>query len=169
MVTSGIPELLFTATRHQNPVSAKRGIAFQTVKIMSTGVNEKKSRMRVLAIEDNQDFAQVLRHLLEAMGCDLDIAFDARSGLEMATKSVPLMIFCDIGLPGDMNGFDFAQAVRANDALAHIPLIAVSGYTSDEDKARAISAGFDRVFPKPVKFSHINEALNTFSNGKRFR
>jgi len=134
---------------------------------MSNEVNEKKSRMRVLAIEDNQDFAQVLRHLLEAMGCDLDIAFDARSGLEMAKKSVPHMIFCDIGLPGDMNGFDFAQAIRADIALAHIPLIAVSGYTSHEDKARAGSAGFDRVFPKPVKFSDIHEALTSFSSGKR--
>jgi CheY-like chemotaxis protein len=134
---------------------------------MSNGVTEKKSRMRVFAVEDNQDFAQVLRHLLEAMGCDLDVAFDARSGLEMAKKAMPHLIFCDIGLPGDMNGFDFARAIRVDTDLAHIPLIAVSGYTSDEDKARAVSAGFDRVFPKPVKFSHINEALTTFSQGKR--
>ena len=134
---------------------------------MNNQVNEKKSRMRVLAIEDNQDFAQVLRHLLEAMGCDLDIAFDARSGLEMAKKAIPSMIFCDIGLPGDMNGFGFARAIRADAALAQVPLIAVSGYTSDDDQARAIRAGFDRVFPKPVKFSDLHEALNTFSNGKR--
>lgn len=121
----------------------------------------------MLAVEDNQDFAQILRYLLEAMGYDLAVAFDARSGLELAKKVVPHMIFCDIGLPGDMNGFDFARAIRADTTLAHIPLIAVSGYTSQDDKARATSAGFDRVFPKPVKFSDINEALTTFSNGKR--
>lgn len=137
-------------------------------KHMSNAVNEKPSRMRVLAIEDNQDFAQILRHLLEAMGCELELAADARSGLVTAKKALPHIIFCDIGLPGDMNGYDFARAVRADIALAHTPLIAVSGHTSHEDKARAIGAGFDRVFPKPVKFSHLHEALTTFANGRRF-
>ncbi|MDB5841561.1 MAG: two-component hybrid sensor and regulator [Herminiimonas sp.] len=128
----------------------------------------EKSRMRVLAIEDNQDFAQLFGHILEIMGCDLDIAADAQTGLEIAHKVVPHVIFCDIGLPGDMDGYDFARALRSDPGLQHIPLIAVSGYTAAEYKQKAIKAGFDRVFPKPVKFADINEALTTFSLGIRF-
>jgi CheY-like chemotaxis protein len=124
-------------------------------------------RMRVLVIEDNRDFSQLFRDMLQIMGCDPDAASTGRSGLEIAKKTLPDMIFCDIGLPGDMNGFDFACAVRADEALAHIPLIAVSGYTRDQDREHAASAGFDRVFPKPVKFADINEALETFSKRKR--
>ncbi len=125
------------------------------------------SRMRVLAIEDNRDFAQIFRYMLEAMGCDLDVAFDGKSGLELAQKTRPDVIFCDIGLPGDMDGFAFARAMRGDKNLAHIHLIAVSGYTSDADRDRAFNAGFDRVFPKPVKFIDVSTALAAFSKSKK--
>lgn len=121
------------------------------------------NRMRVLAIEDNRDFAQLFRHMLEIMGCELDITPDARSGLRLAHERLPELIFCDIGLPGDMNGFDFARAVRADSKLAHIPLVAVSGYSSPEDREKAMAAGFDRVCAKPVKFADISEALAAYS------
>ncbi len=126
----------------------------------------EKHRMRVLVIEDNRDFSHLFREMLKIMGCDPEVASTARSGLDLAQKILPDMIFCDIGLPGDMNGFDFASSVRSHEKLAHIPLIAVSGYTSPEDKQRAVDAGFDRVFPKPVKFADISEALATFSKEK---
>jgi signal transduction histidine kinase/ActR/RegA family two-component response regulator len=120
-------------------------------------------RMRVLAIEDNKDFAQLFRHMLEIMGCELDITSDARSGLKLAHERLPELIFCDIGLPGDMNGIDFARAVRADPELAHIPLVAVSGYSSPEDRQKAMAAGFDRVCAKPVKFADISDALIVYS------
>lgn len=121
------------------------------------------SRIRVLVVEDNRDFAQLFRDMLQIMGCDPEVGTTAQVGLEIAKKSIPDMIFCDIGLPGDMDGFGFARAIRADENLAHIPLIAVSGYTSAEDKQRAMDAGFDRVCPKPVKFGDISESLKSFS------
>jgi CheY-like chemotaxis protein len=117
----------------------------------------------VLAIEDNRDFAQLFRHMLEVMGCELDIASDARSGLARARAILPELIFCDIGLPGDMDGFALAKAVRGDAALAHIPLVAVSGYNSPADVQRALEAGFNRLCGKPVKFADISEALATFA------
>jgi CheY-like chemotaxis protein len=128
--------------------------------------SSEKLRMRVLVIEDNKDFSHLFREMLKIMGCDPEVASTARSGLELAQKISPDMIFCDIGLPGDMDGFDFAALIRSDEKLARTPLIAVSGYTSPEDKQRAVDAGFDRVFPKPVKFADITEALNTFSKEK---
>jgi signal transduction histidine kinase/CheY-like chemotaxis protein len=129
----------------------------------TSGKVAPSSRIRVLVVEDNRDFAQLFRDMLQIMGCDPEVGTTAQAGLEIAQKSIPDMIFCDIGLPGDMDGFGFARAVRADDRLAHIPLIAVSGYTSSGDKQRAIDAGFDRVCPKPVKFGDISEALKSFS------
>lgn len=122
-----------------------------------------KPQLRVLAIEDNRDFAQLFRHMLEIMGCELDITSDARSGLKIAREIMPQLIFCDIGLPGDMDGFAFARALRADQALQHIPLVAVSGYNSAADMQRARDAGFDRLCGKPVKFADISEALSTFA------
>jgi CheY-like chemotaxis protein len=125
----------------------------------------QQRRMRVIVIEDNRDFSQLFGDMLQIMGCDATVFSNARAGLEMAKKNLPDIIFCDLGLPGDMDGFAFARALRANKELAHIPLIAVSGYTSDEHKERAVHAGFDRVFPKPVKFADVSKALATFSKG----
>ncbi len=125
------------------------------------------SRIRVLAIEDNKDFAQLFRHMLEIMGCELEITSDARSGLKLAHERLPEIIFCDIGLPGDMDGFDFARAVRADAELAHIPLVAVSGYSSPEDREKAMAAGFDRVCAKPVKFADISDALSVYSSNRQ--
>jgi signal transduction histidine kinase/ActR/RegA family two-component response regulator len=127
----------------------------------------ERPHLRVLAIEDNRDFAQLFRHMLEIMGCELDITSDARSGLKIARDIMPQLIFCDIGLPGDMDGFAFARALRADPALQHIPLVAVSGYSSPADVQRARDAGFDRLCGKPVKFADISEALSTFAASGR--
>lgn len=124
-------------------------------------------RIRVLVIEDNRDFARLFGDMLEIMGCSLDVEFDVRSGLEAARKSAPDLIFCDLGLPGELDGFDFARMVRADAALAHIPLIAVSGRTGQEDIQRAIEAGFTQIFPKPVKFADVSRALANYSKENR--
>lgn len=140
------------------PVAAGAAPARQA----ATAAQAGQPRLKVLAIEDNRDFAQLFRHMLEIMGCDLDIASDARSGLKLARAQPPELIFCDIGLPGDMDGFAFARAVRGDPALAHIPLVAVSGYNSPADIQHAQEAGFNRVCGKPVKFADISESLATF-------
>jgi CheY-like chemotaxis protein len=128
---------------------------------------QSQTRIRVLVVEDNRDFSQLFRDMLHIMGCDPDVAGTARSGLDMAIKIQPDLAFCDLGLPGDMNGFEFARAWRADAKLGQIPLVAVSGYTAHADRQRALDAGFDRVFPKPVKFSDVSDVLETVSRALR--
>ena len=121
---------------------------------------------RILAIEDNQDFLLIFRHLIEAMGYEMTTSSNAQEGLEISRCTRPDIVFCDLGLPGAMDGFGFAKAIRADAGLANIPLIAVTARTDEESKARAIDCGFDRIFPKPVKFSDIRAAIAEFSNGR---
>ncbi len=171
MTVRAIAELHHGSVRAESAGPGKGSTIFVTLPLAAGDVPARQAdalsapsqpRLRVLAIEDNRDFAQLFRHMLEIMGCDLDITTDARSGLARAHARLPELIFCDIGLPGDMDGFAFARAVRADPALAHIPLVAVSGYNSPADVQRALEAGFNRVCGKPVKFADISEALATF-------
>lgn len=118
--------------------------------------------MRVLVIEDNQDLAKLFRDLLEVMGCDTEIVFNARAGLECIRKFRPEVIFCDLRLPGEKNGFEFAEELRATPDFAHIPLIAVTGSGDLEEHRRALASGFNRVFAKPVKFSEMQEVLKAY-------
>ena len=98
------------------------------------------------------------------MGCDAIPASAADAAIELIKDNPPDIIFCDIGLPGAMDGFDFARALKADERFSTIPLIAVSGYASDENRQRAIHAGFDRVFSKPVKFEEVSEVLAALPN-----
>jgi CheY-like chemotaxis protein len=120
---------------------------------------------KVLVVEDNRDFAQLISDILAIKGCETDLAYDAATGFEQAKAAPPDLIFSDINLPGPHNGLDFARMLRADPALSHIPLIAVSGYAGSDDRQRALEAGFNLVFPKPVKFADLGAALSQFCPG----
>ena len=64
------------------------------------------------------------------------------------------MVVCDIGLPG-MNGYEFAARLRALAEGAMPLMIALTGYGTPEDRARALAAGFDHHLVKPVEPDHL--------------
>jgi CheY-like chemotaxis protein len=118
--------------------------------------------MRVLVIEDNQDLARLFCDLLEVMGCETEVAFNARTGVASVRRMKPDIVFCDLRLPGERNGFDVAQELRSDEASANLPLIAVTGYSDVDEQRRALEAGFDRVFAKPIKFAEIQDVLKDY-------
>jgi len=123
--------------------------------------------MQVLVVEDNQDLAKLFCDLLEVMGCQTEMAFNAHSALENAKKTHPDLVFCDLRLPGEKSGLDFARALRADSTFAETLLIAVTGYSDAEEDKRAYEAGFQRVFQKPVKFAQMQQVLDDYQKGVR--
>jgi CheY-like chemotaxis protein len=105
--------------------------------------------VRVLVIEDNRDSAESLRRLLYHSGYEVAVAFTGQAGLRVAKMMRPEVILCDIGLP-DSNGFIVAQALREEPETMAARLIAVTAYGQDEDRRRAVEAGFDLHLVKPV-------------------
>jgi PAS domain S-box-containing protein len=104
---------------------------------------------RILIVEDNPDAAESLLMILELLGHHVRVTPNALAALEAARANVPDVILIDIGLPG-MNGYDLAQAIRADASLGHVVLVALTGYGGADDKARAMGAGFDHHLVKPV-------------------
>ncbi len=109
----------------------------------------RKDPKRVLLIEDNKDAADTLSELISLIGFDVDVAYDGRSALLRAIATPPDLVLCDLGLPGGMDGYAVARALRAEPRLHHARLIAVSGYSQPKDHANAKQAGFDRLVSKP--------------------
>jgi signal transduction histidine kinase/CheY-like chemotaxis protein len=105
---------------------------------------------QVLVIEDNHDAAESLRAVLELGGFSVQVAHDGPSGLATASAQRPAVVLCDIGLPGTMDGYDVARAVRADPELHSVRLIALTGYGQHEDRRRAEQAGFDSHVTKPA-------------------
>jgi DNA-binding response OmpR family regulator len=120
----------------------------------------------VLIVEDNSDLAKLFSDLFGVMGCTSDIALNAKSGFEKALQNPPDLVFSDLRLPGDKNGFDLAKDFRAHKTLSGTPLVAVTGSCEPEDFVRAEKAGFDRIFTKPFKFAEIHKLLRDLQEKK---
>ena len=108
------------------------------------------SGLHVLVIEDNHDTAESLHALLEMGGLSVLVAYDGLSGLAAARAQRPEVVLCDIGLPGAMDGYEVARAIRADSSLRAVRLIALTGYGEQEDRRRAERAGFDSHLTKPA-------------------
>lgn len=117
------------------------------------------TKFHVLCIDDNQDFLQILSFLIDALGYKFTTAFSAIQGIDKVRSSKPDIIFCDLGLPDGMDGFEFARLIRADKQLNAIPMIAITARTDNESRLKALASGFDKIFSKPVKFADIRAIL----------
>jgi CheY-like chemotaxis protein len=120
---------------------------------------EARPAARVLVVEDNLDAAATLREALELEGMAVTVAHDGATGLAAARRTRPDVVICDIGLPGELDGYGVARAIRADPALCHTPLVALTGYAGPEDRARARDAGFVRHFAKPTGIDELLAAI----------
>jgi PAS domain S-box-containing protein len=106
---------------------------------------------RILVVEDLADAALTLKLLLELVGHTVELAPDGRTALDKAASFAPEIIFCDIGLPGSLDGYDVARAIRAAPGGDRIHLIAMTGFGSAEARERTLQAGFQYHLIKPVE------------------
>lgn len=131
---------------------------------VSTGVRpdveDVQAARRVLVVEDNPDAGQVLTQLLTSMGHDAVLARDALAGLESARERRPDVVLCDISLPGEMDGYGLARAVRQEAELEDVRLVALTGFGRDVDRERAREAGFDEHLTKPVGAEDLRRVLD---------
>jgi signal transduction histidine kinase len=121
--------------------------------------------VHVLVVEDNADAAETLRDALELEGMKVSLASDGRAGLVAAQRIRPDLVICDIGLPGELDGYHVARAIRADPALHATPLVAVTGYAGPEDRARAREAGFERHLAKPAAIEDLLQAVASVLRG----
>lgn len=114
--------------------------------------------MRVLLVDDNVDAMEMMGFLLTEMGYQPLTTADASEIETLALRHKPQVIVLDIGLPG-VDGYQVARRIKSNPALAHIRLVAHTGYGSPEDRRRAQEAGFDAHLVKPAELSDLEAAL----------
>lgn len=120
----------------------------------ASGVPAVRATTRVLIVEDNADAAESLVLLLEVLGLRVRAVGDGRTALEAARANPPDVMLVDIGLPG-MSGYEFAQLVRQDPQLRGTVLVALTGYGQEEDRHRALAAGFDYHMVKPVEVDKV--------------
>lgn len=107
------------------------------------------STCKVLVADDNPDTANSLASLLELEGYEVQTAYDGEQALGIAGAFQPSLVLLDIGMP-KMNGYEVAQRIRERVWGQSMTLVAITGWGQQDDKARAVTAGFDHHFTKPV-------------------
>jgi CheY-like chemotaxis protein len=115
---------------------------------------------RVLLIEDNSDARQSLAEILDLHGHEVHQARDGQEGVAMALALLPDVVLCDIGLP-DVDGYQVARTLRADDAFRYTCLVALTGHARPEDRRRAVEAGFDAHVAKPPPVDELERLLSS--------
>jgi CheY-like chemotaxis protein len=114
--------------------------------------------LRILVVDDNPDAAHTLTALLRIAGHDAYKATSGEEALRLGAHAAPHAAVLDIGLAG-MSGYTLAEKIRAAPWGESVTLIAVTGRSQPEEVARAMQAGFDHHFAKPVTLERLLEAL----------
>ena len=103
----------------------------------------------ILLIEDNEQNRYLLTFLLESHGYQVLAVGDGGKGVEVARTILPLLILLDINLPM-MDGYAVARALRQNQALRSVPIVAVTSYAMPGDREKALEAGCTGYIEKPI-------------------
>jgi signal transduction histidine kinase/integral membrane sensor domain MASE1/CheY-like chemotaxis protein len=115
---------------------------------------------RVLIVEDHEDAREGLQLLLSTIGHSVSVACDGVEGLEMLRRWRPDVAIIDIGLPG-LDGYALARAVRSEPELNGVLLVALTGYSGNENRQQAIDAGFQLHLVKPVDPKTLRRVFET--------
>ena len=111
--------------------------------------NSAAPSLKILVIDDNVDSAEAMAILLKLAGHRVRVTHDGSSGVDAARRFTPEIVFCDISMPGSMDGYAVANILRAEPDTKSARLVAVSGRVAGADRRRAEEAGFQGFLPKP--------------------
>ena len=111
---------------------------------------------RILIVDDSDDTCMLLGRLLRTRGHDVRTAADGEAALALLASFTPDIAILDIGLPV-MDGYELARRLR--ERLGSLRLIALSGYSGTDDRARSRDAGFEHHLVKPVDVKRLVATL----------
>ncbi len=136
---------------HQPPVNNR------PIKVITANAHKN---LRILIIEDNHDAALTLAELLRLNGHDVETSFDGVSGLAKVHEFCPHTVISDLGLPGELDGYELAKVLRAHPDLQHLHLIALSGYADLEARKKSLEAGYDIHLAKPPDINMLERVIS---------
>ncbi len=116
---------------------------------------------KILVIDDEVEFIKTIKMRLEAKGYIVIAAYNGKSGLEMAKKENPDLIFLDLVI-SDMNGFMVLSKLKEDPYTVTIPVVMLTAKTETEYTLDAKSLGAVDYLSKPVKMKELEDALGKF-------
>ena len=170
-ITKGIAELHGGSVEAHSEGLGKGSEFMIRLPLSETGIHKRYDKtkqkeggmhkLKILIIEDNRDFVNLLSAMLDSEGYQVKASYDGHEGVETCRRFRPDIVFCDIGLPG-MNGFEVAKIIKGDDDLKNTYLAALTGYAGESDLKRTKESGFDRHISKPANFDKIRHLIEEY-------
>lgn len=121
---------------------------------------KKEKPLTLLIIEDDETMRNALRRIFESDGFKVLSAADGTQLSDVLTDDPIDLIMLDVGLPW-INGFELAKLMKEHKDLKKIPLVFISGKTSELDVKRGFQVGADDYIKKPFDIDKIKKTVNT--------
>lgn len=106
---------------------------------------------RILLIEDDDQFSDILKHALNFEGYQVEIAEDGLTGIRKVDENHPDLVVLDILLPG-LNGLEVCKRIRQTSS---IPIMMLTGKETTEDRVFGLDAGADDYMVKPYQMEEL--------------
>jgi CheY-like chemotaxis protein len=115
---------------------------------------------KVLVVDDDQEFLQLLEFNLEREGCEIFTATNGMQALHTARSALPDVILLDLMLP-DVDGFSVCEILHAQPSTREIPVIVLSGLDWSWAGSRKSKAPIAQYFKKPVELKSVIQGVRT--------
>ena len=120
--------------------------------------------VRILLVEDHEEIWDFLSRRLKRRGFDVILAFDGQDGVDKVRSGQPDVMLLDMNLPV-MDGWTAARTIKADPALRHVPIIALTAHAMSGNREKAMEAGCDDYHPKPVDFARLLTQIDALAPG----
>jgi two-component system cell cycle response regulator DivK len=114
---------------------------------------------RILVVEDNPKNLKLVRDVLTYAGFEVIEATSGEDGVRLAHEMVPDLILMDLQLPG-IDGAEALRQIRTGDR--QVPIVALTAFVMNNDRARAFEAGFDGYVGKPISVRALPQQVSDF-------
>lgn len=118
---------------------------------------------RILIVEDEEANIAVLINILQLMmGQEqVFVARDGHEGIQLAYKHLPEVILMDLSLP-KLDGWEVTRSLKSNPCFQHVPILALTAHAMVGDRDRALEAGCDDYFSKPIEVDEFIQFMRPY-------
>jgi DNA-binding response OmpR family regulator len=115
---------------------------------------------RILIIEDQADIRRLIRWTLEFEDYEIHEASNGPAGLEQARAIKPDLVLLDVMMPGGLDGFQVCEQLKADPALASVPVVMLTARSQQRDRDAGNRAGADAFLAKPFSPLQLVETVS---------
>ena len=124
------------------------------------------AKEKLLVVDDERDFVDVISERLEAKGFDILRAFDGKEGIERAHSDKPDLIILDVAMP-EMNGYDVCRKLKLDEKFKDTPIIMLTAKFQPNDIRFGIGMGADAYLTKPLELELLLHTVNALLRAKK--